>query len=293
MVSESVNRTTSDEDLGGINLSFARDLAEYRRRERVRLPQRRDAASFADGLLALLFPQLSGESDCSVNDIAARLTLLQYDLRKLLERLMPASDAATAIHDFCQALPAIHRLLCLDAEAIFAGDPAAESYDEVVSAYPGFLAIAIYRLAHQLHTQRVRLLPRLLSEIAHERTGIDIHPGAVIGDSFCIDHGTGIVIGETTVVGNAVKLYQGVTLGALSVRKSNAGLKRHPTVEDRVVIYANATILGGDTVVGHDSVIGGNVWLPHSVPPFSYVHQSSQVRVRSARDADQPSDYVI
>jgi serine O-acetyltransferase len=183
--------------------------------------------------------------------------------------------------------------LCLDAEAIFAGDPAAESVEEVVAAYPGFLAIAMYRIAHELHRHGAPLLPRLLTEVAHTRTGIDIHPGAKIGQSFCIDHGTGIVIGETAVIGNHVKIYQGVTLGAPSVKKSSAGIKRHPTIEDRVVIYANATILGGDTVVGHDSVIGGNVWLPNTVPPFSFVHQTSQVRVRSARHATEPTDFVI
>ena len=131
----------------------------------------------------------------------------------------------------------------------------------MIAAYPGFLAIAIHRIAHELCGLGVRILPRLLAEVAHTRTGIDIHPGATIGRSFCIDHGTGIVIGETAVIGNAVKLYQGVTLGALSVAKSAAGTKRHPTIEDRVVIYANATVLGGDTVVGHDSVVGGNVFL--------------------------------
>ena len=191
-----------------------------------------------------------------------------------------------------------HRLVCArslraDAAAIVAGDPAAESLDEVVVAYPGFLAITIHRLAHGLHQLGVPILPRLLAEVAHTRTGIDIHPGATIGRSFCIDHGTGIVIGETAVIGDNVKVYQGVTLGALSVSKSAAGTKRHPTIEDRVVLYANATVLGGDTIVGHDSVIGGNVWLTTSVPPRSFVYHSSQVRVRSVSDALDYSDYSI
>ena len=137
------------------------------------------------------------------------------------------------------------------------------------------------------------LLPRLLSEVAHGRTGVDIHPGAQVGLSFCIDHGTGIVIGETAVIGDEVKIYQGVTLGALSVSKSEAGQKRHPTIEDRVVIYANATVLGGTTTVGHDSVIGGNVWLTTSVAPRSYVYHSSQVRVRSVAETLEPLDYSI
>jgi len=190
-------------------------------------------------------------------------------------------------------LPGLYRRLLLDAEAIVAGDPAAESLDEVVAAYPGFLAIAIHRVAHELHRLGVRILPRLLAEVAHTRTGIDIHPGATIGRSFCIDHGTGIVVGETAVIGDEVKLYQGVTLGALSVAKSAAGTKRHPTIGDRVVIYANATVLGGDTVVGHDSVVGGNVFLTGSVPPNSIVYQTSQVRVRRVSDGFEDSDFVI
>ena len=163
----------------------------------------------------------------------------------------------------------------------------------MISAYPGFLAIAIHRIAHELCGLGVPILPRLLAEVAHTRTGIDIHPGATIGGSFCIDHGTGIVIGETAVIGNDVKLYQGVTLGALSVAKRAAGMKRHPTIEDRVVIYANATVLGGDTVVGHDSVVGGNVFLTASLPPDSVVYQTSQVRVRRVRDGFEDSDFVI
>ncbi len=160
-------------------------------------------------------------------------------------------------------------------------------------AYPGFLAIATHRIAHAVHGLGIPVLPRLMSEIAHTRTGVDIHPGATIGRSFCIDHGTGVVIGETATIGDDVKVYQGVTLGAMSVAKSNAGKKRHPTIEDRVVLYSNATVLGGDTVVGHDSVIGGNVWLTNSVPPYSLVYHSSQVKVRSVSEGFADVDYVI
>src|SRR5690606_15379486 len=145
------------------------------------------------------------------------------------------------------------------------------SVDEVILAYPGFLAIAIYRIAHVLYRAEVPLLPRLLTEYAHRETGIDIHAGARIGASFSIDHGTGVVIGETTVIGDRVRIFQGVTLGALSVNKELASTKRHPTIHDDVVIYANATILGGRTEVGARSIIGGNVWLTHSVPPESVV----------------------
>ena len=180
-----------------------------------------------------------------------------------------------------------------DAAATCDADPAATSVDEVILAYPGFYALACHRFAHQLRMQGVPLLPRLISESAHRVTGIDIHPGATIGRAIAIDHGTGIVIGETSVIGDRVRLYQGVTLGALSVRKSLASTRRHPTIEDDVVIYANATVLGGDTVVGHDSVVGGNVFLTTSLPPDSIVYQTSAVRVRRARDGFEDSDFVI
>jgi serine O-acetyltransferase len=183
---------------------------------------------------------------------------------------------------FLQTLPRLYDALTLDAEAIYHGDPAAKSTDEVILTYPGFFAIAIYRIAHELHLLGVPLLPRLLTEFAHQRTGVDIHPGATIGRRFVIDHGTGVVIGETTLIGDNVKLYQGVTLGALMVEKALADKKRHPTIEDDVVVYANATILGGETVVGRGSIIAGNAWLTQSVPPQSVVTRRSEVRPRGA-----------
>jgi serine O-acetyltransferase len=185
--------------------------------------------------------------------------------------------------EFFERLPGIHERLLRDADAIYQGDPAAESVDEVISAYPGFFAIAIYRVAHEFYDLGVPIFPRILSEYAHFRTGIDIHPGARIGCPFFIDHGTGVVVGETTVIGDGVKLYQGVTLGALAVSKDLSSTKRHPTIEDNVVIYSNATILGGKTTVGHDAVIGGNVWLTDSVNPYSIVYHKSEVKVRDAR----------
>jgi len=159
----------------------------------------------------------------------------------------------------------------LDAQAALDGDPAAANLEEVILTYPGFEAILTHRLAHELYLARVPYLPRALSEHAHSHTGIDIHPGARVGASFFIDHGTGVVIGETTVIGDRVKVYQGVTLGALSVKRTLSGVKRHPTIEDDVVIYSGATVLGGDTVVGRGSMIGGNVWLTRSVPPGSSI----------------------
>jgi serine O-acetyltransferase len=177
--------------------------------------------------------------------------------------------------DLLRALPDIRARLRLDVRAAFDGDPAAKSEAEVIVAYPGVAALVAYRIAHFLYRREVPLLPRIMSEYIHHQSGVDIHPGATIGDSFFIDHGTGVVVGETTQIGHNVKIYQGVTLGALSVKKSLARKKRHPTIEDNVTIYAGATILGGDTVIGHDSVIGGNVWLIQSVPPFSRVYNAT------------------
>jgi serine O-acetyltransferase len=273
--------------------AFAVELTNSRAAHGPSLPVKPRVATFADDVLGLLFPQLSERHETTTVEIGHRIDLISHDLCELSHGLVEADRAREMARAFEQKLPEIYTNTRMDAEAILAGDPAAESVDEVVAAYPGFLAIALYRIAHEIHSCGMPLLPRLLTEIAHGRTGIDIHPGAKIGRSFCIDHGTGIVIGETAIVGDDVKLYQGVTLGALSVTKDAAGVKRHPTVEDRVVIYANATVLGGATVVGHDSVVGGNVWLPNSVAPYSFVYQTSQVRIRSVSDALEPSDFTI
>ena len=190
-----------------------------------------------------------------------------------------SEDPAVIAHRFLDQIPAIYDLLQTDVEAMVAGDPAATTSYEVIRTYPGFYALAFYRLAHGLHQEKVPLIPRILTEYAHSKTGIDIHPGASIGRYFFMDHGTGIVIGETTVIGERVKIYQGVTLGALSVDKSMASTKRHPTIEDGVVIYSGATILGGETIVGKDSIIGGNVWLTRSVAPNTKIYHQENVKV--------------
>ncbi len=273
--------------------AFAELLAGGRSEHGRIYPLKRDVAAFADGLLGVLFPQLSDDAAASDDELAARLVLARRDLRRLVAPLTGEPEAGRVADAFGESLPEIHARLVLDAEAISTGDPAAESVDEVIAAYPGFLAIAIHRIAHAIHHLGVPILPRLLAEVAHTRTGIDVHPGATIGRSFCIDHGTGVVVGETALIGDEVKLYQGVTLGALSVAKSAAGTKRHPTIGNRVVIYANATVLGGETVVGDDSVIGGNVFLTNSVPPDSIVYQTSQVRIRRVRDGFEDADFVI
>jgi len=179
-------------------------------------------------------------------------------------------------------LPEILERLNLDAEAIVSCDPASLSIEEVYMAYPGFYAIAIYRLAHELYRAGFPLVPRLMTEYAHRQTGVDINPGAKIGKSFFIDHATGVVIGETAIIKDNVKIYQGVTLGAMYVAKDLQRIKRHPTIEDNVTIYANATILGGDTVIGANSVIGGNAWLTYSIPPHSTVFHTPEIKIKTS-----------
>lgn len=183
------------------------------------------------------------------------------------------------LEQFFQKLPEIQKRLYEDAKAFLENDPAAKSLEEIILAYPGFFALSVHRMAHELYQLDVPIIPRLFSEYAHTRTGVDIHPGATIGNRFFLDHGTGIVIGETCIIGNNVKIYQGVTLGALHVSKSDANNKRHPTVEDNVVIYAGATILGGKTTIGHDSLVGGNVWLTESIMPYTTVYYASKKNI--------------
>lgn len=187
----------------------------------------------------------------------------------------------------------LHDKLEDDLKAIFEFDPAAKSRNEVLISYPGFFAIAVYRLANFLWKSEVPVLPRLFSEYVHGKTGIDIHPGATIGERFFIDHGTGIVIGETAIIGDDVKIYQGVTLGALIVRKEEASVKRHPTIGNQVTIYANATILGGQTLIGNGSIIGGNVWITNSIPANSLVYHKSEVTIKSKNPFPEPLNFVI
>ena len=187
--------------------------------------------------------------------------------------------------EFQSKFETIQYKLNLDAKSIEENDPAAESLEEVYLAYPGFHATAIYRLSHELYKLKVPILPRMMSEYGHGLTGVDIHPGATIGDSFFIDHATGIVIGESSIIKNNVKIYQGVTLGGIQVKKSLASTKRHPTIEDNVIIYANATILGGDVVVGANSIIGANVCLTESVPENSILTYQKEFKIRT-RDND-------
>ncbi len=211
-----------------------------------------------------------------------RASVLLYDMLRDCAPSLPAPE--TTVADFLKALPDVKALLDTDVTAAYEGDPAARNTQEIMLSYPAFEAITIYRLAHLLFVMKVPLLPRMMTEYAHRLTGIDIHPGATIGSHFFIDHGTGVVIGETATLGDHVKLYQGVTLGAKSFDLDEngnpvKGLKRHPDIGSRVVIYAGATILGGTTVIGDDCVIGGNVWLTHSVEPGGRVLAAQEVTV--------------
>ncbi|MES2522409.1 MAG: serine O-acetyltransferase EpsC [Gemmatimonadota bacterium] len=245
-------------------------------------PMRAMAEEFALRTLTLLFPQFARGERTTTTSVRADAVALESLLLESLEPLVP--HAADVVRAFTASLPGVHAMLREDVNAILAGDPAAESEEEVVLAYPGFLATAVHRFAHELYQLRVPVFPRVVSEWAHRETGIDIHPGATIGHSFAIDHGTGLVIGETSVIGDRVRVYQGVTLGALAVSKRLAHTKRHPTIGNDVVIYANATILGGNTTVGDGSIIGGNVWMTGSVPPRSVVQFSSRVEKRAPDD---------
>lgn len=212
--------------------------------------------------------------------ISARLRDVGVTLRALLDAALGMdADPDQIVTQFLESLPGVRDLLTLDIQAAYDGDPAARYHEEILLSYPGFEAVMIYRFAHVLCALGVPVIPRIMTEYAHQRTGIDIHPGATIGKRFFIDHGTGVVIGETCVIGDNVKMYQGVTLGARSFDLDEygnpvKGIKRHPDIEDDVIIYSGATILGGDTRIGRGSVIGGNVWLTHSVPPYSKVYNA-------------------
>lgn len=247
------------------------------------IPSNESIAGWALDVINLLFPEHARNNLGQIAELKQEACRLKLQLAGIIAACTANSenDSRIIADSFFTELATIYEVLLTDIKAIYEGDPAAQSEFEVIRTYPGFYAICFYRMAHLLYTLSVPLVPRILTEYAHSKTGIDIHPAASIGQYFYIDHGTGIVIGETCTIGCNVKLYQGVTLGALSVSKELAGLKRHPTVEDRVVIYSGATILGGETVIGHDSVIGGNVWLTQSTAPFSTAYHNPVITVQS------------
>jgi serine O-acetyltransferase len=275
--------------------SFAENLIRKRETHMCNSQLKKKAINFLNEIISLLFSHFSDTVFYSSNDIFAYLQLLERDAISLFKTLNGRSDeeSADCARSFVEKLPRIHDMIWQDIEAIYKGDPAAENVDEVILAYPGFMAILIYRLAHELYLLKLPIIPRILTEHAHEITGIDIHPGATIGTPFFIDHGTGIVIGETTLIGKNVKIYQGVTLGALSVEKSFAKVKRHPTIEDDVIIYSQAVILGGNTVIGKKSIIGGNAWVTKSVSPRTFVQSKMELKLRSTEENNENLDYII
>lgn len=285
--------------LGPILASYC-EIGGINHLDRANLPSKRAIAQLCDDLLHLLFPGFFSEEAVSTAELSEAAQEIIDQVADRLEQEIAVSlrmgrggspsdldlrrEAADITERFIRGIPGVRALLRSDVEAAFAGDPAAQSLEEIVLAYPGLEAIAIQRTAHLLYREEVPLIPRMMTEWAHSRTGIDIHPGAQIGSHFFIDHGTGVVIGETCVIGNRVKLYHGVTLGARSFQKDEAGqivkgLKRHPQVEDDVVIYPNGIILGGDTVIGARSTIGANVFLMKSVDPDSLLIRGEQVQV--------------
>lgn len=252
-----------------------------------KIPSPTQVCKWLNGLLGLMFPQLADQRFENIREFQQKYQEVKLELFTILKTIEDTLDLSPeeVESQLLDRLPIVYELLVKDADAILEGDPAAVSKTEVIRTYPGFFALAVYRLAHEFYCLHVPLIPRILTEHAHGKTGIDLHPGCTIGERFCIDHGTGIVVGETVEIGNNVKLYQGVTLGALSVKKEMAKMKRHPTIQDRVVIYAGATILGGETIIGHDSIVGGNVWLTKSVPPFSRVYYQGHIRQKAKEDS--------
>jgi serine O-acetyltransferase len=288
--------TTTLRELSARIVQSYRDAGGANLRGGTQLPSRHAVARILDALEEILFPGFACEETLTDENLelvtGSRVAALfehvarqveldvAHDTRRPVDDDVRAAARAFAL-SLLAAIPALRATLQLDVQALLDGDPAVRSREEVILAYPGLRAMLGHRVAHFFWGHGARLLARMMSERVHGQTGIDIHPGATIGDHCYIDHGTGIVVGETTVIGNHVKIYQGVSLGALSVSKRLQDHKRHPTIEDHVTLYAGATILGGDTVVGHHSVVGGNVWLVRSVPPFSVVEHDAVVKVGS------------
>ena len=248
---------------------------------------------FMDSFFRFLF-FLEYQRCISQYEINNRLETFRIEFKSILKIVIDDTekiDHTTKI--FFEKLPNVYYLLEKDAQFFLDSDPAATHLEEILVSYPGFYAISFYRFAHILYEEKIPLIPRIWTELAHSKTGIDIHPGANIGESFFIDHGTGIVIGETTQIGNFVKIYQNVTLGALAVSKGIANTKRHPTIEDNVTIYAGATILGGETTIGQGSTIGGNVWITESIAPFSLVYYKDKTIIRSKDKYPEPINFSI
>lgn len=250
--------------------------------DHTQLPDKDVIVEMTGKLMRILYPGYSLDKTYRIYNAKHNLSMLIedviYNLNKQIGKVMQTEEAERLSLAFVEQLPQVRALVQTDVDAAFAGDPAATNADEIIFCYPGLYAISVYRLAHVLYELQVPMIPRIMTEHAHSLTGIDIHPGATIGDHFFIDHGTGIVIGQTTIIGSFVKIYQGVTLGGLSTRggQNLRNAKRHPTIEDHVTVYANAAILGGNTVIGHDSVIGASAFITESIPPCTTVTNQEQ-----------------
>ena len=273
---------------------LAGKLSDFNNRFSRETPCIQGTYDFVETFMHTLFPICrnrfaeEGELEIELERCSVKLRELLYPLRNKMEK-----TPGEVVDTFFQQLPDVFDRLVADAEMITRFDPASCCLEEIILCYPGFYCIAVHRLAHILYELKVPLLPRIMSEYVHGKTGIDIHPGATIESPFFIDHGTGIVIGETAVIGKNVKIYQGVTLGALTVEKEMANIKRHPTIEDNVIIYAGSTILGGNTVIGHDTVVGGNTWITESILPYSVVYRQHRVVVRDSKKLGEPINFVI
>jgi len=272
---------SSGENIDVTKIQLAEELFQVNSSYSAALPSVKETQRWIREMVNILFP-IRENIFLTVEEIDRRLENLKSRLSELLKPMgkdlhKPPEEIADM---FFAQLPEVYYLLLGDSRVFVKSDPAAEKLEEVILCYPGFFGLVVYRIAHLLYNLKVPLLPRVMTEYAHGKTGIDIHPGAVIGRFCFIDHGTGIVIGETTVVGENVKIYQGVTLGALYVTKNLSNTKRHPTIEDNVILYSGSTILGGNTIVGHDTIVGGNVWLTESVLPYSIVYRDNKIVVR-------------
>lgn len=273
---------------------FARRLSRFNSEYCADVPSKELSQQFIENLVYALFPI---RKNCAIDEteIAMELDRSSVKLRELLFAIRHSmdQDPDQVLETFFSRLPEAFEQLTEDADAITKNDPAASCVEEIILCYPGFFAITVYRIAHILYELKVPVLPRILAEYAHQLTGIDIHPGASIAAPFFIDHGTGIVIGETALIGKEVRIFQGVTLGALTVEGSMANTKRHPTIEDHVVIYAGSTILGGTTVIGKHTVVGGNTWITESIPPHSVVYRNHRVLVKERKDMNLPINFDI
>ncbi len=272
-----------------VDLDFLKTIFEYNKKiKNFSIKERSEF--FVKKLFNILFiPNYKNRK--SFINYYKKLRIILYKI--LIELNFSQKNSNIISKNFFKKIPNIYNLLIIDAKSILESDPAANSIDEIFLTYPGFFSIALYRIANQLWDQGVSIIPRIITEYAHSKTGIDIHFSAIIGSAFAIDHGTGIVIGSSTKIGNQVRIYQGVTLGAINVDKKFYNKKRHPTIEDRVIIYSGATILGGKTVIGHDSVLGGNVWITKSIPPFSIVYQKSEIKMRNKNNINNPINFMI